>query len=702
MVNTEVKGTLAKLLATENLNIEHRSVSTAYFDVEKRVLCLPIWNDVSSTVYDLLVGHEVGHALYTPLDYVEESAGVPQDILNVLEDVRIEKMMKKTYPGLVKSFFSGYNELNDKNFFELEGKDISKMAFIDRLNIYYKVGVVVDKMHVSFESDERPFVERAGQTKTFEDVVYLAQDIMMFLETKKKEEVEAPAPAPAASSDSDEVQVGPTTNVPQSQSSSTDTNGETEDGGSDNAESEQETSGSMGADESVSQTQKAMERNQQKLVDPNAQDYVYVDLPDFNLQEYIVPFKSIVNEFDLYYQNGVRESDKHYVENQRARYVKYKRESIKTVNYLVKEFECKKAATQYSRSSVSKTGVLDTQKLHTYKFSDDIFKKVTNLPDGKNHGLVFYLDWSGSMSSTMNGTMRQLFDLVWFCKKVAIPFRVYAFSNATTNDNFFPIEEKELIDGQLSIDGSFRLLELISSKMNTATMDKVMRDLYLYSIGNFGPHSLPLSGTPLVEAIISVPNVVKQFRREENVEKPNVVFLTDGEAAYPQFNKYIAYLNRIHSQPMAGWGPKIIVRDPKTKYQNEVMLDYITNNFIKYISNLVDCNIIGFRLCSRSEIRTQAHYLHFDFSQVERLEKEWKKSKCVAIANCGFQELYLMQVGTQEYEVNRYWTPSKETDTSINVGENATKGQLTNAFKKHMNAKMINKTILSKFVGQIA
>lgn len=446
-----------------------------------------------------------------------------------------------------------------------------------------------------------------------------------------------------------------------------------------------------------------MEKNQQKLVDQTAKDYVYVDLPNFKLQDYLVPFKSIVNEFDLYYQNGVRENDKTYVENQRSRYVKYKRESIKTVNYLVKEFECKKAATQYSRSSVSRTGVLDTQKLHTYKFSDDIFRKVTNLPDGKNHGLVFYLDWSGSMSSTMNATMRQLFDLVWFCKKVAIPFRVYAFSNASTNDVHFPIEEKELIDGQLAIDSSFRLLELISSKMNTATMDKVMRDLYLYSIGNFGPHSLPLSGTPLVEAIISTPSVVQEFHKEENVEKVNVVFLTDGEAAYPQYNKRIPYLgNKVCSQPIADWGPKFILRDPKTKYQNEVMLNYVTNNFIKYISNIVDCNIIGFRLCTRGEIRTQAHYLQFEYSQIEKLEKEWKKSKCVAIPNCGFKELYLMQVGTQEYEINRYWTPSRETDTSINVGENATKSQLTNAFKKHMNGKMVNKVILSKFVGQIA
>ena len=71
MINQEVKGTLAKLLATENLTVEHRQVTTAYFDVENRVLCLPIWKHASETVYDLLVGHEVGHALYTPAEGLE-------------------------------------------------------------------------------------------------------------------------------------------------------------------------------------------------------------------------------------------------------------------------------------------------------------------------------------------------------------------------------------------------------------------------------------------------------------------------------------------------------------------------------------------------------------------------------------------------------------------------------------------------------
>ena len=53
----EVKGKLAKLLATENLIIEHRAVETAQFDVVRRVLTLPIWKFRSVDVYDLLVAH---------------------------------------------------------------------------------------------------------------------------------------------------------------------------------------------------------------------------------------------------------------------------------------------------------------------------------------------------------------------------------------------------------------------------------------------------------------------------------------------------------------------------------------------------------------------------------------------------------------------------------------------------------------------
>ena len=133
LINQEVKGQLAKLLATENLTIEHRKVTTAYFDVEKRILCLPIWKSASNTVYDLLVGHEVGHALFTPnVDIASFKA--PSSYINVIEDARIEKLIKRKFPGLCKSFFRGYWELHEQDFFEVQGLDSDEITLIDRIN----------------------------------------------------------------------------------------------------------------------------------------------------------------------------------------------------------------------------------------------------------------------------------------------------------------------------------------------------------------------------------------------------------------------------------------------------------------------------------------------------------------------------------------------------------------------------------------
>ena len=169
MINQEVKGTLAKLLATENLTVEHRKVSTAAFDVDKRILILPIWKTASSTVYDLLVGHEVGHALYTPN---MDLGGVSKSFVNVLEDARIERMMKVTYPGLRKSFFEGYKQLWDMDFFGVKGDDVETISLIDRINLYFK-----GNRSMPFEEDENIWVEKVANTKTFKDVVDLANEM---------------------------------------------------------------------------------------------------------------------------------------------------------------------------------------------------------------------------------------------------------------------------------------------------------------------------------------------------------------------------------------------------------------------------------------------------------------------------------------------------------------------------------------------
>ena len=708
MVNTEVKGTLAKLLATENLNVEHRAVETAYFDIENRILCLPIWKHVSSSVYDMLVGHEVGHALYTPLDYAEAQLEVPQDILNVLEDVRVEKLMKRRYPGLAKSFFHGYTELDQKNFFELEGKDLSKMALIDRINVHFKIGVIGNRTIVHFERDEMQWINRAADTESFEDVVQLGKELVEFLKMKKEEQTEVPSNA--------SVQDGPASGQTEGQSqgqSEEEMPGNANQGenfGDEEGGDEQPTGGSSNGpqggkgdniDEMTSETYRALAEKQKDLVDKRAKDYLYVNIPQINLKETIVPFKTLFESFTRYintdhacFQDARMECTKKYRE--------YKKDSIKSVNYLVKEFECKKAADQYARASTSRTGVLDTARLHTYKFSDDVFKKVTTIPDGKNHGLVFYLDWSGSMSGSMVNTIKQLYDLIWFCKKVAIPFRVYGFSDATHNDNVFPGTPNDNKLNDLHIGKDFRLLEFFSSKMNVQTLDTMMEYFYVNCEGfrkNHGyNYEVSLSGTPLVETIVTTPQVVEKFKSEEKVQKVNVIYLSDGEACQPGYNTFLKALNEKYSQPL--YGDKVcVLRDPKTRYSRQINTDSysLTNEFVKYISNIVDYNLLGFRLCGKSEVRNMCHINDINTAQYE---KQWEKQKCAAIPNCGFKELYLIPLPKQSYYT--HWNPKEEDADEIVVKDPSSKSQLTSAFKKHMNGKMVNKVILSKFAGQIA
>ena len=191
MANKEIKGNLARLLATENLVVEHKQTPTAYFNVDTRVLVLPKWDKASDVVYDLLVGHEVGHALFTPNVDFREQVSCPQDYVNVIEDARIEKLMKRKYPGLKKSFVGGYTELNDKDFFQIFDKDLTEFSLIDRINLHFKLGAT---SMMPFDGAELVFVARTDLAETFDEVCKIAQDVYNYAKTQEddNEKVEVP------------------------------------------------------------------------------------------------------------------------------------------------------------------------------------------------------------------------------------------------------------------------------------------------------------------------------------------------------------------------------------------------------------------------------------------------------------------------------------------------------------------------------
>ena len=177
----EQKSQLAKLMATENLRVEHQKISTAKFDTKNRVLYLPIWQNMTGTLYDLLCGHEVGHALYTPPEgwhdvATDKSKGRNyKSFLNVVEDARIEKKVKRKYPGLKSSFQTAYSELMKRDFFGLQKRNINEMSFIDRLNLFSKSQW--SATWINFSSEERFMVDRVQNAETWEDVLRITEEI---------------------------------------------------------------------------------------------------------------------------------------------------------------------------------------------------------------------------------------------------------------------------------------------------------------------------------------------------------------------------------------------------------------------------------------------------------------------------------------------------------------------------------------------
>lgn len=707
MNTQEVKGTLAKLLATENLTVEHRKVSTACFDVDKRLLILPIWKTASNTVYDLLVGHEVGHALYTPN---QDCKGVSKAFVNVLEDARIERMMKVTYPGLRKSFFEGYKELWDRDFFGVKNDDPQTLSLIDRINLYFK-----GNPNIPFADEEMVWINRAENTKTFEDVLQLSKELYDYVSEKQEEPQEFP---PMPSSENGEKQADreiessddgeseqqekewPTENDPEQDHRND------RDFSKDDADLETPSyQGSTDIDETKSVTDEALAQALETLVDDNAKEWVYLNAPDPKVEDFITPFK-VTQEtlykhfYDQTRDNVWRENVQYAVDH----YSSFKKDTQKTVNYLCKQFEMKKSAEEYRRAATSKTGVLDTNKLYTYKYNDDIFKKITVIPEGKNHGLVMYLDWSGSMQSQLLDTLKQTYNLIWFCKKSGIPFRVYAFQSGYGYSDMD--ENADQKEGQLAIASDFRLLEFFSSRQNAKSLEKSMQLVYtqVFAMGGWRLSYLSeytLGGTPLAEAVYCTRNIVNTMKKVERVSKVNVICLTDGESnpmsyvhRFEDDHPYRAgeckYQYLCHTR-----GKVFFLRDPKTGYTRKISHHpyETTKEIVSFYREITDYNWIGIRLCAKGDLTKLVR--EFAYDQIDAIDKQWKKERFASIKErAGFTEAFYMPdknigMGSTNIEVKQ----KKEV---------ATKAELTRAFKKHMGSKMTNKTILNAFIEQIA
>ena len=709
----EVKGTLAKLLAQEDLIVEHRQVETAQFDVEKRILTLPMWEKAEASVIDMLIAHEVGHALYTPneWDFVNE---IPLSYVNVVEDVRVEKLMKRRYAGLPKTFYNGYKDINKKDFFQLQFADLEEFQLIDRINLFYKVGMFHD---IPFNNaQEIAFRDECENVETFEEVKDLAGRIAKYQQeqvsdesTSQTEATEGtPIELPQQGS-GDQIQSSqqePTESI-DAQGQEAPTKAEQEDGQKSEESSEDDTPapaqpngfGSTGGktygDDLEAVTDSILSESIQNLVDTESAPSIYISTPDILLDKVVVETSEWVQELDT-----------HWNQSEHCNFLKideewnrYKTQSTKEVNYLVKEFEMKKSASAYARTTVSKTGVLDTSKLFQYKYNDDIFKKISVTPDGKNHGLIFNLDWSGSMGNVIFSTMKQLLNLVQFCKKTNIPFEVYAFSNEWKRDGQSrtvgaPVEGDVILE-------SFNMINLCSSQLKTKDLERAMKYMFriAYAFEHRGYYSVPwrmyLSGTPLNEAIISMRQILPKFQKANKIEKCHIINLTDGEGSCLMRNR--KWDNGYGLEKLtSGHLSNCQLRDRKvgriyTKFDQSMIYNGDASVWVENLKdNFPNTSVISIRLCTGTDFSRTISY-NYDFDQKETIKAEWRKHKSFIDHNSAYtRSLYILS-NTLDDEANEFV-----------VKDDAKKGDISRAFKKALKNKKTSKRILNEFISVIA
>jgi hypothetical protein len=748
----ETKSLLAKLMATENLHIEQRNVSTASFDVKNRILTVPVLDSkIDSWTYDLFMGHEVGHALYTPFEEMLQTRedNVNMSVLNVVEDSRIERKIKYKYPGIRHSFVKAYNALFAKNFFATEGKNLDVMNFIDRINLHCKVGA---GLNIKFNDEERVLLDEVESTNTYEEVVELTKRITKFMREEMEKQLQdelneldlenlegddydesdeeqsedgkkflgkkGEEPEEESVSDkrqeteseegenSDEIskgQEGEETEEENQDDSSNSDNESGEDEGDEPNENNSEIDEKGGRKPSVdeedirSHTDDAYRENESQLFAESNENYFYMNLPKINVEPMIIDYK----ETYKIYAEHVSQIDKKWMEYYGYKTVdtegfqKFRKESMKVVSYMVKEFELRKNADQMKKASTAKTGDLNMDKIFSYKFNEDIFKKITVTPNGKSHGLIMFLDWSGSMTQHIDNTVKQLMNLVMFCKKVNIPYEVYSFT-----DSYGINSDQKINANEIQLKHDFRLVNIFSSRMSASEFAYAAGVMLSLSAHKISPPSIfYMNGTPLNEVIVSAMEIIPQFQKKYRLQIVNTVFLTDGEGN-PSNGYYDAYGNLKYlsrgDYTTNGFRPNVIVlTDPKTRHQvriKNVSSSYDqTAAFIKLLKLRTNCNIIGFYILSSKQLKNKIYTFFPDYESHDKVNQEFKKEKHAVATSIGFDEYYLLRSDKGAFDEEEEFKTNAKTTKS-----------LVTAFSKYAGNKISNRVILNRFIGLIS
>jgi hypothetical protein len=563
------KSILAKLLAQENITVEFASGKTAKFHLESRTLSLPIFKDgLSKQIYNLFIGHEVGHAIHSPYEglIAAQKESVSHTILNIVEDARIEKLIKREYPGLKSDFFYGYKELFSEGFFGHNIQiEINNLNFLDRFNVFMKCGTFFDA--INFSDKEKKLVEEGLNLKTWDDVVILSKKIQSYMK-------EHPKPEPEDTSENSE-NLG-------------------ENGDSENFEITENVNDDPN-DDITSMTQENIDKALQRYIDHEKKKVHNLYVPD-------VPMK-LIETGVITYKDIFRNIPSKLYDNDvvgKTKFKEYKRKNEKVINYYIQIFNRLKNAKELKTIQFNKTGNLDLLRIHEYAYSSDIFTKNEITNKGQSHGLVLFLDWSISMNDDIQYSLEHLFTLIDFCRAIKIPYEVYLF---TSGDNIFNVKKYKNIYIE-----PLKILNIFSSKMTNREHLNMFHLIFgliqrnLMSINNISTNMkyiqelFQMGGTPLNETKILTSKLVNHFQTSNKVDIVNTVFITDGEGQ--RMNQYYN-----ESEILSQIDPEfsnLYLHHIKTGLVKKIPLDNLYEEQTTFIYEILkssfDGNVIGFYL----------------------------------------------------------------------------------------------------------
>lgn len=708
------KSVLARLLSNENITVQQGNFQTAFFDTKQRLLGLPLWKQMSNDVYDLLVGHEVGHALYTPEDFCdyEGYSDVPHSWTNIVEDIRIERLQLQKYPGLVGNFKRGYYYLfNEMDLFGVKGQDLSELSFMDRLNLYSKSRGLVD---IHFDEDELPYVAKAMGVQTYENVISVCKEIAEWLGTEDEGEQEGEPQGQGQGDETEESQDG-------DQSSSEDEDGdeeeistdgqvgqdgEGEDGDdeakgssseleeSDSDEGETEISTDPSSNLGEAFTDINFHQNQSELVDDSQ---VYVEgLTRAQMDASTVSYDMLAKSR----QERALEFKKYGHYYPESQYNTWLLETKKVVNLMVKEFEMRKAAYRSARARTATRGSLDVNKLHQYRYDDHLFKQVTRLADAKNHGMVMLVDYSGSMYHMLPAVLKQTLALSMFCKRVGIPFEVYGFTSVQENTKELLGQAKKDATGTITrMDTSdFVLLDLLSSSMKKREYDEAVRMMFWQSANlNMRSRLETLGNTPLNAALMAMTYKIDDFRSKYAVDKMSLITLTDGDSNYLRVAKgedYYAQDDGLHQRGRTKAQVKVgkrSVSDVKQWGDNR----NTTAKFVELIRSMgVTC--VNYFICSNSyelngELRRASGWIDEDIKAARKAIR--KDGAAIFDENNGYNRRFVID--------GRNAALSGEID-ELDVDSDMTATKIAKAFSKSNGSKKKSRLVTQKFAEMVA